>query len=219
MKLPVVFVMNGDAADGDHHNTPQIVSRNIATQLRIAHEVLKPALDVADHTIIMRGTEAHVGKNAWIEEKIAEDIGAVPAAEGRWSHWHLYAEFGGVLFDIKHHPETADRVPWTAGSAANRIAAMMTVEYGRTGDRIPDIALRAHTHGFRDSGENHITRVFTTPPWQLTTAFGHRIGEGGKVMSMGSMSFICRNNEYVYNKKKYTPKRDKPFRIALEETS
>lgn len=215
-KLPIVFVLNGDAADGDHHDTPQIITRNKATQLRIAIEVLTPALDIADKVIVMRGTESHVGKSAWIEELIAEDIGAVPAAEGMWSHWHLYAEFGGVTFDIKHHPEAGSSRPWTAPNAANTIAAMVSMKYAMNGDKPPDIAIRSHRHHFlATERESYPTQAFQTPAWQFSTAFVHRIGMGGEPPSCGSYWFICRDGEYEYGRRRYQVKRGRPVKVTF----
>lgn len=213
--LPLVAIINGDSHDGDHHNTPQIITRNPTTQLRIAVKVVEPVLDVADVVIIIRGTEVHVGKNAWMEEKLAEDIGAFPCNEHMHSWWHLYADFGGVTFDVKHHPESGSMRPWTAGGEANRIAAILTYKYARTGTKPPDVAFRAHKHKFLDSGTTHPTRVFATPAWQLPTAFVHRIGEGGDPPSCGSIYLICRNGKYTPDVISYEVKRSKPVPLKV----
>jgi hypothetical protein len=164
-KLPLVAIVNGDAADGVPHKTTQVITSNKATQLRMAVDVLEPVLDVADAIIIMRGTPAHTGKAAWLEEALAEDIGAVPFGEHQHSWWHLYAKIGGFTFDVKHHPETGSKVPWAAGAAAARMAAQVVFKYGATGDTPPDFALRAHRHTFMDSGNTYKTRVLCTPAW------------------------------------------------------
>ncbi len=211
--LPVVAILLGDAHDGDHHGTPQIVTRNENDQLRLAVDVVTPVLDVADKIFVIRGTEAHVGKSAWREEALAEDIGAEPAAGGTASHWHLYAEFGGVTFDVQHHPETGSKVPWGAGSDANRISAMLMYEYASTGDKVPDVALRAHRHQFRDSGTTHPTRTFQTPPWQLATAYVNGpVGAAGKINAVGGLYFVCRNGGYTWDRISYRPARAKPMR-------
>lgn len=212
----VIAITNGDAADGDHHDTPQLITRNPETQLRIAVAVAQPMLDVADYHYMMRGTEAHNGKNNWMEEAIARDIGAVESPYDTASHWHLYAKFGGVTFDVMHHPESGSMRPWTAGGEVNRIAAILAFEYARTGDKPPDIALRAHKHGYRDSGTTFDTRAFITPPWQLTTAFGHRIGVGGKVQSVGGLLFYCEKGRYTLERKFYRAHRGKPQELPTD---
>lgn len=210
-KLPVIAVLNGDALDGDHHNTPQIITRNPADQLAIAAAAIEPILRNASHLFVVRGTEAHVGKNAWLEEALAKDVGAIECPLGTHSWWHLLASFGGVTFDIAHHPESVSRVPRARGADANRIAADTIYEYASTGDPLPQVVIRSHAHGKRDSGLNHPVRAFLTPPWQLTTAFGHRLGAGGKVQEVGGLYFICRQGRYICDFITYRPGRAKPF--------
>lgn len=214
--LPVVAILNGDLVDGNHHRTTQIITSNEADQLRLAVDVLQPVLDTADRLFIIRGTEAHAGQGAAREEAIARDVGAEESRWGTASWWHLYAEFGGVTFDVMHHGESGSMRPWTAGAGVNRIAAILVYEYARTGDAIPQVALRAHRHTFKDSGTSHPVRVFQTPPWQLTTAFGYRIGVGGKVADVGGLWFVCRKGEVTgWEAVTYRPKRAKPYKVAL----
>jgi hypothetical protein len=227
----LIVIHNGDAHDGDHHDTPDIISRNLETQIRIAEAVFKPLLAVSDEHIIIRGTETHTGKDAWLEENLARTTGAMPAMKSRikptaatkvdvaaddeYSHWHLDIEINGVLFNIQHHPESGSMRPWTKGGEVNRIAAMLVYEYAATGERIPDIALRAHKHSFLDSGTNHPTRVFATPAWQANTAFVHRIGAGGSINPPGCWYFICKDGHYTHDRIRFLPVRRKPIRVAL----
>lgn len=217
--LPLILVVNGDTHEGDHHGTSLIITRNTATMLRLAVAVLEPALDIADRVYIIRGTPTHTGQGAWMEEELAEDIGAVPqnAEKEIYSWYHLSLEVGGVLFDIKHHPESVSRRPWTEGADSIRIAEMVQSAYVRTGDRIPDIAIRAHIHAWRDSGRmGHRVRVFGIPSWQGPTGFVYRIGSGNpKITEHGGMYFICKNGEYREYVKSYRPIRDAPERFRL----
>ena len=63
----IITVFNGDLNDGDHHDTPQIISRNEATQLKIAVEATKPLVELSDKVFVVRGTEVHVqpSQAAW----------------------------------------------------------------------------------------------------------------------------------------------------------
>lgn len=219
-RLPLVVIINGDLVDGDHHNTSQIITRNPNTQIDIALEVLEPLRWEANAIFETRGTEVHTGGSGWVEERVAKEIGTrSDEANGTHSFWHLLAEFGGVLFDIAHHPETTSRLPHTKGADSNRIAAMLIMEYGGRGERIPNVALRGHIHSFRDSGTTHGSiRVFTTPAWQLTTGFGHRIGAGGKLQKPGGFYFICRQGHYIFEPVFYTPERPRPVTVEFRTT-
>lgn len=215
--LPVAALVVGDAVDGDHHDTPQIITRNEADQLRIAIKVMMPVLEVADRVFIIRGTESHVGKSAWREEALADDIGAVPSPDGTASWWHLYADFAGVTFDVQHHPESGSMRPWTAGAEVNRISAMLVYEYAGTRDKMPDVAIRAHRHQFRDSGTTHPVRTFAMPAWQLATAFVKGpVAAAGKINSVGGLYFICRDGSYTWDAVQYRPARRKPVKVAFD---
>ena len=88
--LPVLAIVNGDAHDGDHHGTSEIITRNQADQLRLAVDVLEPALAVADRLIVVRGTPAHTGEAAWMEESLARDISIAEwHSEEQASWWHV----------------------------------------------------------------------------------------------------------------------------------
>ena len=214
--LPLITVFNGDAMDGDHHGTAQIFSNNPVTMLRTAADVIMPALDVSDCWYVIRGTESHTGKSAWLEEKLAEDIGAIRPSSNAWSWWHLDIEVGGVLFNIQHHPESGDMRPWTRGGGANRIAAIVTYDYASSGDRIPDVAIRNHRHKWGDSGTNHPVRAFQIPAWQGPTAFVHRIGAGGGLPLFGGIYFICDGGSYTWDRRVFRPARAKPVRPEVQ---
>jgi hypothetical protein len=211
-KLPVCTIVNGDISDGDHHDTTQIVTRNKADQIDIALETLGPLLDVSDKVFIIRGTEAHNGKTNWMEEEIAKQIGAEPDKHTH-SWWHLYIEIGGVTFDVQHHGEYGTKVPWSAGTEAVKIAAHVASEYADSGDKPPMIALRAHRHGWRDSGRTRSTQAFVTPPWQLKTAFVHRLGFGTHIQSVGGLVLVCKDGRYSVEPLIYRPRREQPRRL------
>jgi hypothetical protein len=63
---------NGDLVDGDHHGTPQIITRDPAVQFWVAKAAFAPVLTLnPDEAVIVRGTETHVGKGASAEESFA----------------------------------------------------------------------------------------------------------------------------------------------------
>lgn len=214
-KLPLVTIVNGDATDRDHHGTTELITRNEADLLNLAFIVLEPAVAVSDAMIMVRGTAVHSGESAWMEEKVAQDIAITEwHSDQQASWWHLYGEFGGVVFDAQHHPEAGGSRPWTSGNAANLISSFVLEEYARSGDRIPDVALRAHTHQFQTSGVNRYPFVIFTPPWQVATSYVNGpVAAAGKINSVGGLYFICRNGAYTWEKVVYIPRRDKPRRI------
>jgi len=202
-------IFNGDIADSDKHDGVQVITRNTTSIQRMAEQTLRPALDVIDEPIFVRGTEAHVGKSASIEEKIAEDLGGVrDPTNDTWSWWYFTGEFAGVQVDAAHHPETSGRRPWTAKAAAARQSAITAAHYAKRGELPPHVALFGHVHYFADSGMDTMPRTFFLWPWQLTTAFGHRLGGGGPgVRPLGGMILICRDGQVSMEYQQYEPAR------------
>lgn len=204
---PLYVIFNGELADDNYHHTTQMISKNPADQMRHAMKVLERPLDMADYVFVIRGTEAHTGPSAWMDEKIAQDIkGAIGPLDGEIkSWWHWRGTIGGVRFDITHHPGTGHRVPWTKGGDANRLAAALIyryVEYNSYMEKqgtpeykqeMPHIAIRGHNHRPSDSGTNHVIRGIIQPSWQLSSSFGYRLG--GDWLPIGSNYFLCREGE------------------------
>lgn len=225
---PVVTISNGDLVDGDHHNTHQLWSRDEMRMIDVAAEVLEPVIEVSDIMYFMRGTASHVGEQACLEEKVARDLYAGgapvrPSPAGNASWWHAFLEFNYVTFDIHHHPESGSMRPYTAGGDVNRISVILFYEYWKTRMAPPDIALRSHKHEFRDGGSTHPTRSFVTAPWQMMTAFGHRIALGSKVPEVGLLLFYvypalsAETRRYFCEPITYRPQRSPAHRVEIEQ--
>lgn len=209
-------VVNGDIMDGDHHDTPQIITRNPSTILSLASSVLDPVAQEADRLFIVRGTETHVGKSASQEEEVARDLGAVPDAEaGTHSWWVLPMEVEGVNFQFAHHGNVGSRT-WSRGGTVMANAADISLNHLLRGQKPPDVAVRSHMHQFADSGTTYPTRLFHTPAWQLSTAFVARIAPG-KVADFGGFLFSVEDGEYEFKwigRNQYIPKAKKSWKEA-----
>ena len=196
---PFDLVVNGDAIDGDHHNTTTIISRNLHDQHRAAVECLGPAVRLClasgGRYYHVRGTEAHVGQSAQEEERLAQALGAVPDEEGNYSRWDIWKRVGGALCHFTHHIGTT-------GSQAYESTALMKemvesfVEAGRWRDEPPQVVVRSHRHrcltiSMPTSDGYGIVAV--TPGWQLKTPYtfkipGARVGQpqfGGLLIRAG----------------------------------
>lgn len=228
-KWPLVVIHNGDAVDGNHHGTHEIWTQDELIMAEVAEEVLAPAYSLADAVYMMRGTPSHVGKLARWEEALARELAHTypirKSLSGRYTWQHLNLLLNDVLFDVHHPPESGSRVPWTRGAEVNRVSTWLGIEYNSTGDRVPDVALRSHKHGFRDSGLNHKTRTFITPPWQIATSWANNyVGTSGKVAQVGGLLFFIYpqgdSNRYLpYSVEPiiYRPKRDAPEILNAED--
>lgn len=197
----LVIVLNGETADDNYHPTTQLVTRNPADMIRLSAEVLAPALSLlgdGDRVYVLRGTEAHTGPGSWLDEKIAQDIGATGDGATA-SHYRLRVSVEGVRLDVAHHPPGGGgRLPWTRGNFANRLAAMAVFDAAEQDTRAPHVLIRGHVHRPEDSYDRYGTRALVLPAWQLQTAYGHRIG--GDPLPVGGVILTCDGGRVAVEK-------------------
>ena len=180
---PFIVVHNGDAIDGNHHDSCSQISHNMVDQSRIAYEVLKPVVDACEGRYFhIRGTEAHVGKSGQAEEALAQQLGAIPNEDGQFARYELWLRIGEGLAHIMHHIGTT-------GSAAYETTALMKefaescAESARWERKAPNVVIRSHRH--RNAEIKVPTKDIygiccTTAGWQLKTPFAWKI-PGGRV--------------------------------------
>lgn len=192
----LTIMLNGELADDNVHKTTQLISKNPADQAYIALKTLGPMLDIMhddDELVVLRGTEAHVGPSACMDEMIAADLGAKPSFQTEertvFSWWRFVGSFNGTVIDIAHHPGTHHKYSHTKGGDAIRLAAETSAQYARRRVPPPHLTIRGHNHKDADSFDNQPTRGIIMPSWQLSTAFGHRIGGGW--LKTGGLYVIC----------------------------
>ena len=211
----VVLLLNGDLADRNSHGAYQLIALNRAALLRAAVNVLQPALDIADAVIVVRGTEAHVGESAELEEELANDIGAVRDEQAGTASWWVWeATLDGYNVMAQHHPGTNSTRPWTQGGGANRLAAMVMHEY--YGQRwTPRLVITNHVHHNEDSYDNHAVRAVFNRAFSLRTAYDHRSGRGFMVGDVGGLiAHIERGELLDLDKPRYELPRRKPWRMT-----
>lgn len=180
-----ILVLNGDLVEGWHHDSAQQVSILEGLHFRIAHRLLErgPMQNDFDEMHFIRGTESHVGKHAGHEEGLARALKkqhGYPVVRdpdtGQYTSWWRRLMVDDVLVDMRHHGRQGQRTH-TKDSYLRLYAHDIWESHVRSGDRPPDLCIRAHHHRYGDSGRIHDmpTRVVSLPCWQLLTAWTHRI--------------------------------------------
>lgn len=203
-------VFNGDLGELDtKRRSNQLITANKAVILRHVTEVIEPALDVLDIAVFIRGTQAHVGKGAWLEEAIANDT-TITLKQGNTASWYQFrGETAGVRQDIAHHASMSG-IPWQEKQAANKLAAL-TLWYYLIEMRAaqPHIVSRSHNHRWSDSGNNYADiMAFCLPCWSLITEFGHRTGRENSTPQIGGTWEICQDGKYQWDKRIYQPRQE-----------
>ena len=206
LKANLCYVLNGDAFDGDHHGTSQIITRNEESQAYIAHGVFGVVRDLKpDLTLVTRGTTAHVGEGAASEEALAKFLKAERDPESRaWSSWHHRLSLHGLHLDFQHHTSIGG-LPWTVPGGVARLAFRIRWEHLDRGLTPPDLAIRSHKHLHADSYDAHKTRAIVTPAWQLKTAFAHKVAPESIADIGGIVVVIQPNGTYEVKKYLYLP--------------
>jgi hypothetical protein len=198
-------VFNGDWGDKNKHSGFQLLEpENDDVILDTMTAAVKPATQLCDNRIyVVRGTEAHTGGSGWLENRAAKDVNAqIDPRTGMPSFWVLRLQIDGVRILTAHHPMTNGRVKWTNGSAANRAAATVALEYYNEPQR-PHLAVFSHVHHSEDSYDNQPVRVLYTPPWCLAGSFVHRIGAGLGATQVGSPIVLVDGDRYQVVKRYY----------------
>lgn len=210
-------IYGGDLIEGSHHGTTQILSGNPNAQAAVVNACMAIPLALKPDKIFMvRGTEAHVGQSASAEERIADGlrrdkrpiVGDPETGTASW--WHLRMEVSGLLIDVAHHGRTGHR-EHTRGNAANLHAHDILLSHIKTGDKVPDLCLRAHYHRFNDSFDMCPVRVVTNGAWQLKTGFVHKIA-ADTIADIGGLIVTIRDGKYSVEKVQFRASRGAVWR-------
>lgn len=214
-KAKLVYVSNGDACDGNHHGTTQIITANEESQAYIVQRVfgvvkgLKP-----DEIYVVRGTTAHVGEGASTEEALAKWLGANRDPESdAWSTWHLRLHIHGRELDFQHHCSVGG-LPWTRSGGLARLAYKHMCERQDAGTKPADVIIRSHKHVHGDSYDMHRTRAIVTPAWQFKTAFAHKVATES-IADIGGIAIVIHpDGQYEVKKWLFQPSLPQPRVIA-----
>lgn len=173
-------VLNGDIIETDakSRHATELLSANKETAVKQAIEVFEPLFEMCKGVYVVRGTEAHVGEQGQIEEIFAKNFdNTIRDDSGNASRWFLPLEFDGVKMDICHHPRGGSGGrPMNSQTGVDRIAADTMFMYANMRRAAPDLVIRSHLHGYRDSRDAFATRAIITPPMSLLTAYTYRLG-------------------------------------------
>ncbi len=202
---PFAVVLNGDSLDGKHHNAVTQISQNLTDQARIAKQILRPIIKACGGKYYhIRGTEAHVGPSGQDEERLAEELNAIPDREGRHARWELWIEIGVGLVHLSHHIGTAGSLAFET-TAVHKELEQSFVEAARWGNRHPDVIIRSHRHRnveTRIQTARGFATACTTAGWQAKTPFVYKIAGGRVTLPQIGGTLVRSGDEDVYTRHK-----------------
>ena len=206
-------VIVGDATDGEHHGNKTHISTNLNDQANIAIELLKPVIERCKGRFYMiRGTEAHVGKSAELEENLAKHLGAVPNEVGQHARWDMWVNMGGMYVHLLHHIGTTSSMAYES-TALFKEYNEFCADSARWQRPAPSVILRAHRHRLietRVPTKSGYGIAVVLPGWQLKTPFTWRIA-GGRVVTpqFGGVLVRLGDEELYVRHKVWTVERSK----------
>lgn len=177
---PYDVLHNGDAIDGVHHGSTTQISNNLRDQSNLAYDLIAPIVGKARRYYHIRGTEAHVGKSASEEERLARRLGAVPNEEGQYARYDLWIKVGKGLVHALHHVGTTGSQAYEATAVWKEYTEEL-VEAARNGRESPHAIVRSHRHrSIKIEAPTAWGRgtSIVTPAWQGKTPFVWKIPGG-----------------------------------------
>ena len=188
---PYVLVVGNDAVEGLHHrNGHERYFGDVSTDVKIAHLMLAPLAKKALKTLVVRGTECHVGNS---EAKLGEMLGAVRDPEtGSHSAFQWLLEVNGTLHSFQHHIGTTTR----AALAFTALGVQLFEEQGqsaRYSRPVPKVVCRQHRHVYGYAGDDTSVAI-AGPAWQLKTWHGNKVA-GSSVEGIGGFVLDHRGVE------------------------
>lgn len=202
-KEPFTVVHNGDCVDGVHHGATTQWSHNLGDQSEHAYTVLKPVVEACEGRYFhIRGTEAHVGKSATEEERLARRLEARPNEEGQHARYELWLRVAGTLCHFLHHIGTTSSAAHEA-SAVNAELSAIYGDAGRWRDEPPMIVVRSHRHRcseVRLPAHGGYATSMVTAAWQLKTPFAWKIAGARVTTPQIGGSLIRVGDEEVHTR-------------------
>ena len=198
-KGTLIGVLNGDIVELDSKNrTTEIISQNEDDIASMAIEVYEPLFEMLDMAYVLAGTEAHVGKGAWLESNFASNFDNVVKNQetGKNLYMHLPLNLEGVKLDIMHHPKGGSGArPMNSQGVIDRLASDTVFDYANNREDPPDLVIRSHLHEYKDSKDAFATRAIITPAMCQSSSYVYRIGIS-RPASVGCVLVYCENGEY-----------------------
>jgi len=178
------LVVDGDAIDGDHHSSLEIVTRQKNEQINIHINLMSYFLGIVnfdrrtDSLHYVAGTEIH---SSDAEHIIGEKLKAKQTPEGHYAWDELRLEINGKRVWFVHHGPSAGKGANQGNSLRNWLRDNFFEALGE-GEEPPHFVITGHTHKpywttyiGRYKGTYHCCHGMICPSWQQKTRFGHKV--------------------------------------------
>ena len=179
----LIIIHDGDALEGSHHGSHQVVTHNPVEQIDIHVELMdyfmrEVRFKDEDKLYYVSGTETHTND---YEEQCAADLGAEQTAQGN----HVYNKLeltvnGFTMWNVHHGPGRGKGA--NVGNALRNFLKNTYFDCLADGIKPPDMIISGHVHEplfgayIAWKGEKyHITYGIISPAWQSKSRFAYRV--------------------------------------------
>ena len=179
----LIIVNNGDAIEGNHHNSQQIRPRAKLDQIDVHVELVNTfKKDVGykrgDLLYYTKGTEIH---SSDAENQIGKELGAVQDNNDLYAFEELRLDINGKRIWWTHHGPTAGKGPNKGNGFRNWLRNKFYDEVNE-GTTPPHMIITGHTHDpywqifiARYKGEYFPVRGLICPSWQQKTRYAYKV--------------------------------------------
>jgi len=164
-------VINGDAIDGIHHRTLQVMTPDVGDQFAAVKQILGFLATKCHNIHIIKGTECHTNG---FEIALGQALDATKDKSTGQNAWDtLDLEVHGSLYNFAHHISTSARSYLEATAHSTALGDLTNIR-AKTGKPIPKVMVRAHRHrhGIWQDG-NQMSAICGA--WQGLTRFGYKV--------------------------------------------
>ena len=206
----LIIVHAGDATEGVHHGTTQLLTSRVDEQERMHLASMREFMSLCkwnkrtDKLIYLAGTEAHTGPGNSSTERIVRALLAKDELDGKEVRIKLVADIDGVLFDVAHK---GFRLGSREHTRTNSIRAYLESKWStcaKRGLRLPRYVVRAHMHQFahvpvEDHQGNMVIEGFLMPAFKLPDDYAQMEVQDA-VGSIGVLPFVIRDGQAAWHK-------------------
>jgi predicted phosphodiesterase len=176
----LIIVHDGDAIEGVHHNSIQVITQDKAEQAALHTELMDYFMRRAEFSRVkgdklyyVSGTETHVDDKEW---EIAKDLRA-EQKDGRRVFDELELNINGRKFWFVHHGPKKGTGP-TQGNALRLWLGRVYWDCLQSGTKAPDMIVTGHVHTPAWNTyvmDFHMIHGVIAPSWQAKTRFAYKV--------------------------------------------
>lgn len=179
---PVRLIHNGDAIDGDHHNSGDVCTRDPLEQAEVHIEIMQELQKLigwqrGDEIYYTRGTQSHVNE---MENYIGREMNAVMCGD-YYVHDLLQLETNGIASWFVHHGPGRG-VGANEGNGLRNWLKAIYYDSKKDGTECPDVIYTGHVHDptyavyeRRAGMDFKLMHGIILPSWQSKTSYGWQV--------------------------------------------